>query len=61
VEHPGVDEWLARKGRVKETDAIVHRLFGADVELEAETPTQTRYSKLFEKGYFRRIIFIGTI
>lgn len=58
---PESPRWLARKGRVDEARVIVHQLFGTDVELETEEVKKTRYSLLFEKGYFRRIVFVGTI
>lgn len=58
---PESPRWLAQKGRVEEARAVVLRLFGADVELEPEEVKETRYSKIFEKGYFRRMIFVGTI
>ncbi|MDD9150080.1 MULTISPECIES: MFS transporter [unclassified Sporolactobacillus] len=58
---PESPRWLVRKGRVEEARAIVQRLFGVDVALETGEVKKTRYSKIFEKGYFRRIIFIGII
>ncbi|WP_019244327.1 MULTISPECIES: MFS transporter [Bacillus] len=53
--------WLSRKGRVEEASAIVRQVYGDDVELEPEEAKKTRYRMLFEKGYFRRIMFIGII
>jgi putative MFS transporter len=58
---PESPRWLAHKGRVEEARAVVQKLFGADVELEPEEVKKTRYSKIFEKGYFRRMMFVGTI
>lgn len=58
---PESPRWLAHKGRMEEARAVVQKLFGADVELEPEEVKETRYSKIFEKGYFRRMMFVGTI
>jgi putative MFS transporter len=58
---PESPRWLARKGRTEEAQSVVLQLFGPGVELEPEEVTKTRYSKLFEKGYFGRMIFVGTI
>lgn len=52
--------WLAQKGRVKEAEEVVHRVFGPDVELEPEEVTQkTSLGKLLRGGYLKRMLFMG--
>jgi putative MFS transporter len=58
---PESPRWLNRKGQHEKAEAIVHRLFGQQVALDVEPSVKTRYRKLFEKGYFSRVIFVGTI
>lgn len=61
LEIPESPRWLARHGRMEEANAIVQRLFGAQVRLEPEQVVRTRYRKLFQKGYLGRVLFVGTI
>lgn len=52
--------WLAQKGRTKEAEEVVRRVFGDDVELEpADIEQKTSLAKLFKSGYFNRMVFLG--
>ena len=52
--------WLAQKGRIKEAEEVVHRVFGDDVELEPEAVTQkTSLGVLLKSGYMKRMVFLG--
>lgn len=54
--------WLASKGRVEEANEIVRRVFGNDVQLEAESPAQKiKLSAVFRGGYLKRIVFLGIL
>ncbi len=54
--------WLAQKGRRAEADAVMERVFGQDVELELEEPGEkTSLRKVFQGGYFKRIVFLGIL
>lgn len=54
--------WLAQKGRVKEAEEIVTRVYGEGIKLETEKPGEkTKLRKVFQKGYLKRIIFLGVI
>lgn len=54
--------WLKHKGRIEEADAIVHRVFGDDVELEEE-PIGAKISLrgMFQGGYLKRIVYLGIL
>lgn len=54
--------WLAHKGRKEEADAIVHKIYGENVELEPEPSGQkTSLMELFRGGYLKRIVFLGIL
>lgn len=58
---PESPRWLARRGRGEEARAIVHRVLGADVQLEPEPEQTASYAALFRRGYLGKVLFVGTI
>lgn len=58
---PESPRWLARRGREDEAREIVHRVLGADVEIEPEPAASVSYGTLFRRGYLGKVVFVGTI
>lgn len=58
---PESPRWLMKKGRIKECQETMKTFFGANVDICPEAMEPTKYSKLFEPVYFKRILFIGVI
>jgi putative MFS transporter len=56
---PESPRWLAKTGHEDEARAIVHKVFGADVELETEPRAKVRFRAMFHGGYLHRIVFLG--
>ncbi|QYK11846.1 MFS transporter [Shewanella rhizosphaerae] len=58
---PESPRWLLKKGRIEECKQVMHQFFGKDISLNFETAEQTKYSKLFEAVYLKRVLFVGII
>ncbi|MCG9722491.1 MFS transporter [Shewanella sp. Isolate7] len=58
---PESPRWLLKKGRTEECKQVMNQFFGKDISLNFETAEQTKYSKLFEPVYLKRILFVGII
>ncbi|HWR44538.1 MFS transporter [Sporomusa sp.] len=58
---PESPRWLLSKNRVEEARAVMKRVYGPEADIddcEVEIG-KTRFGKIFEGGYFKRIIFVG--
>lgn len=53
--------WLIRKGRIKECNQMMTKLFGQPVIFEAEAPQKTHFLQLFNKRHFSFVLFTAII
>lgn len=53
--------WLMRKGRVKECENMMEKLFGQPVVFEAEAQEKTHFLQLFNKRHFSFVLFTAVI
>lgn len=58
---PESPRWLLRKGRVKECEQMMQRLFGEPVVFDEEPPQETRFMQLFNKRHFPFVLFVAAI
>lgn len=60
-ELPESPRWLLRKGRVKECEEMMSKLFGEPVAFDEEQPQQTRFRDLFNRRHFPFVLFVAAI
>lgn len=58
---PESPRWLLRKGRVKECDEMMRKLFGEPVVFDEEPPQETRFLQLFNRRHFPFVLFVAAI
>jgi len=58
---PESPRWLLKAGKTEEALKVVKKVWGPTAELSdlGEEPKKTNYKLMFQKGYFKRLFFVG--